>query len=317
MLTLDKILKNNIYPSLKYLSSVKKILTYTANYFEKSKIWFGHGTNNAWDEAYYLIFSLISNPDNANTIYNLYLNDKEKLCLTRYIKQRVKKRVPIAYLVHKAWFCDHQFYVDNRTIIPRSPIAELIKNRFNKIINYEPKNILDLCTGSGCIAISCSYVFPHAKIDATDISLQALQVTKKNIGIHHCAKKVSPIFSNLFYALKKEKYDLIISNPPYVSKKIINTLPSEYHHEPRISLLGGHDGLKFIHRILKHAAEYLTHRGILICEVGNNMNILIKQYPNINFTWLKFKYGGTGIFMLNKKQLTDGMKNKIFHFSFK
>lgn len=286
--------------------TVYDTLNVTYNKFLKSDIFYGHGTDNAWDEAIYLILSILDLSKNlSKKVLNSYIDIKKNKIIQKLINKRINKRIPIAYLTNKAWFCGHKFYIDKRVLIPRSPIAEIINNKFSSIINYEPYHILDMCTGSGCIAISCSYKFPNAKIDASDFSKKALAVAKKNIFLHKLENKISLIHSNLFSAINK-KYDLIITNPPYVYIKDIKKLPKEYLYEPIIGLNGGSDkGLNIVYKIISCAKKYLTNQGILICEVGKNMSFLKKKYNNIPFKWLKLNNGGQGIFALNKYQMIN------------
>ena len=196
-------------------------------------------------------------------------------------------------------------------LVPRSPIGELINNRFAGLINEQPQHILDMCTGSGCIAIACAYAFPEAEVDAVDISTDALAVTEHNIEEHGLIHHVTPIRSDLFRDLLKVQYDLIVTNPPYVDAEDMSDLPNEYRHEPELGLASGSDGLKLTRRILGNAPDYLSDNGILICEVGNSMVHLIEQYPDVPFTWLEFDNGGDGVFMLTKEQLVAARE----HFS--
>lgn len=217
----------------------------------------------------------------------------------------------MAYLTNKAWFCGHEFYVDERVLVPRSPIGELITNRFAGLFNDEPLHILDMCTGSGCIAIACAYEFHNAEVDAVDISLDALAVAEQNIAEHGLENQVTPIRSDLFRDLPKVQYDIIVTNPPYVDAEDMSDLPGEFHFEPELGLAAGTDGLKLARRILACAPDYLADGGILICEVGNSMVHLMDQYPDVPFTWLEFDNGGDGVFMLTKSQLIDARE----HFS--
>ncbi|HHU9712368.1 TPA: 50S ribosomal protein L3 N(5)-glutamine methyltransferase, partial [Escherichia coli] len=217
--------------------------------------------------------------------------------------RRVNERIPVAYLTNKAWFCGHEFYVDERVLVPRSPIGELINNKFAGLISKQPQHILDMCTGSGCIAIACAYAFPEAEVDAVDISPDALAVAEQNIEEHGLIHNVIPIRSDLFRDLPKVQYDLIVTNPPYVDAEDMSDLPNEYRHEPELGLASGTDGLKLTRRILGNAADYLADDGVLICEVGNSMVHLMEQYPDVPFTWLEFDNGGDGVFMLTKEQL--------------
>ncbi|MGK2897032.1 MAG: 50S ribosomal protein L3 N(5)-glutamine methyltransferase [Candidatus Makana argininalis] len=295
----------NIKDTILSLNTIKDFIKWTLSKFNYNNLYYGHGTNNSLDESLNLIMNSLLIPiASVKNIYKLNLKLKERTLIIKRVIKRIYERIPVAYLINKSYFCGLEFYIDKRVFIPRSPIAEIIFNKFNKIINKNPKNILDMCTGSGCIAIACAYVYPEAKIDAVDISLSALSVAKKNIKKHRMKKKINIIYSDLFHNInKKQTYDLIITNPPYVNKKEINNLPLEFSHEPIISLYADIDGLKFIKNILLLSFKFLTKDGILICEIGNNIVNIINIYPKLPFRWLKFKKGGYGVFLLHKKNL--------------
>lgn len=239
------------------------------------------------------------------------LTPSERHRIVERVIRRVNERIPVAYLTNKAWFCGHEFYVDERVLVPRSPIGELINQHFAGLISGEPRHILDMCTGSGCIAIACAYAFPNAEVDAVDISADALAVAEQNIEEHGLLQQVTPIRSDLFRALPQVQYDLIVTNPPYVDAEDMDDLPGEYHFEPELGLAAGRDGLKLARRILACAPDYLSEQGVLICEVGNSMVHLIEQYPQVPFTWLEFEHGGDGVFMLTREQLIAAQE----HFS--
>ncbi|PPI86707.1 50S ribosomal protein L3 N(5)-glutamine methyltransferase [Candidatus Pantoea edessiphila] len=302
-----------IEEALNELYTIQDMLRWAVSCFVSANICYGHGTDNPWDEAVQLIIPSLFLPMDLNEdIRDARLTTSERKRIIKYVSRRVKECVPSAYITNKSWFCGYEFYVDNRVIIPRSPIGELIENHFVGIIKNQPDCILDMCTGSGCIAIACAYAFPHTKIDAVDISEEALSVAKKNIKKYHSVQNVNFIQSNLFNRLIDIKYDLIIANPPYVSEEEIANLPNEYHYEPKLGLVAGSDGLKIIIRILASATKYLNDNGVLICEVGNNMVKMIEQFSDVPFTWLKFDNGGEGVFMITRKQLI----NVEHHFSF-
>lgn len=271
--------------------------------FREAKLYFGHGTNNAWDEACALAIAVLNLPPDVDaSIKNRLLTEAEYKKLEVLFKRRIEERRPAAYLSQQAWFAGLKFFVDERVIIPRSPLAEIIQAQFSP---WWPKNrpilkILDLCCGSACIAIACAYAFPLAKIDAIDISPEALSVAARNIQDHHCMERVRLIKSDLFAACSGERYDIIISNPPYVSLAEMKRLPAEYQWEPRLALEASKDGLSIVHQILKLAPGHLSKGGLLIVEVGNSENALKKAYPNIPFTWLEFERGGEGVFLLRE-----------------
>lgn len=260
---------------------------------------FGHGTDNAWDEAVALASYLFQLPPGVKaSVLERELSEAEKNAFMDLIERRITERIPAPYLTHQAWFAGLSFYVDERVIIPRSPFGELIQNHFQPWLGHrQPQRILDLCTGSACIAIASAYAFPNAHIDAVELSELALQVAKKNVHAHQKEKQVHLIESDLFEGCRGP-YDLIISNPPYVSAEEYASLPEEYHFEPTLALKAEDDGLAVIHRILKKAPRYLAPRGLLIVEVGNSASALMECYPDLPFIWLSFAHGGDGVFLL-------------------
>ncbi|QJC32832.1 50S ribosomal protein L3 N(5)-glutamine methyltransferase [Enterobacteriaceae endosymbiont of Donacia semicuprea] len=283
------------------LLSIQDIIRWITSCFNMSNLWYGHGNDNPWDEALHLVFSFLDLPPYLwKKVYKAKLTLKERKLIFKLVLKRIKKKIPVVYLTKKTWFCGHELYIDNRVLIPRSPISELINNKFKSIIfpYKKPKNILDLCTGSGCIAIACSYLFPDAYIDAVDISVDAINVAEYNIQLHGLENKITPICSNLFEKLEKSTYDLIITNPPYVDKKDINFLPKEYSYEPKISLISNNNGIEIIEKIISQSFSYLKKDGILICEVGDKMVDIIEKYPEKCFQWLHLKNGGIGIFKI-------------------
>ncbi|WWO97186.1 MAG: 50S ribosomal protein L3 N(5)-glutamine methyltransferase [Candidatus Dasytiphilus stammeri] len=289
---------------MNYFHNINDLVRWTKSYFSSHNIYYGHGTDNAFDEAIKIVLPTLGIPlPTEKNINSDPVTIRECNKVIYQVIRRVKERIPVAYLTNKAWFCSYEFYIDERVFIPRSPIGELIEN-FATWIWEEPKYILDMCTGSGCIAIACSYAFPQARIDAVDISAPTLAVTKHNIVFHGCQNRITPILSDLFHEINHKKYDMIISNPPYVKANDIINLPPEYQFEPVIALSPpGTDGLDIIRRILLLSSDYLTENGILICEVGYQQDYLIQQYPLIPFIWLEFNNGGKGVFMLKKSQL--------------
>lgn len=292
------IFKNN-------LLSIKDILNLAVKQFDKNNIFYGHGTNNAWDEALQLVLpSLALSIHSSEKILNYQINSIEKKNILYKIQNRIQKRIPVPYLTHKSWLCETEFYIDTRAVIPRSPIAELVSDNFRDLIQFSPKNILDLCTGSGCLAIISAKKYPKAYVDAIDCSIPALNVAKINIKKHNLEHRIQLIASNLFQNITpKKKYDLIITNPPYVEKQLISKLPKEFLHEPKIGLSGGADGLKYIRKILHSSVHFLSEQGMLICEVGYNMINLVKEYKNISFLWVDCIDDTEGVFILTKEEL--------------
>ncbi|MGG8469315.1 50S ribosomal protein L3 N(5)-glutamine methyltransferase [Rahnella sp. PAMC25617] len=288
------------------LHTIKDMLRWTVSRLNAANVYYGHGTDNPWDEAVQLVLPSVFLPlDIPEDMHTARLTSSERHRIVERVIRRVNERVPVAYLTNKAWFCDMEFYVDERVLVPRSPIGELINNRFAGILQDKPQHILDMCTGSGCIAIACAYAFPETEVDAVDISADALAVAERNIDTHGIENWVTPIRSDLFRELPALQYDLIVTNPPYVDEEDMSDLPQEYRHEPVLGLASGSDGLKLTRRILACAPDYLTDNGVLVCEVGNSMVHLMDQYPDIPFTWLEFENGGDGVFMLTRQQLID------------
>jgi ribosomal protein L3 glutamine methyltransferase len=244
--------------------------------------------------------------ETPDILWHTRLTYLEKRAILELLARRVQERIPAPYLTHKAWFAGLNFYVDQRVLIPRSPIAELIEQRFEPWVTpSQVKRVLDLCTGSGCIAIASAILaFPYAEVDAVDISAGALEVAEKNIESYGLESRVYTVYSDLFSSLAGIHYDLIICNPPYADLEEVQNMPIEYHYEPRVGLEAGRDGLFFVRQILQQAFEYLTPHGVLIVEVGLSQMHLMEQYPMIPFTWLEFQRGGEGVFLLSAEQLS-------------
>ncbi|NRD74370.1 50S ribosomal protein L3 N(5)-glutamine methyltransferase [Shewanella sp. VB17] len=290
------------------LRTIGDMLRWSVSRFNDANIYYGHGTDNAWDEAIALVFHALHLPEEIGQqviLSNLTSSEKHKI--VELIVRRVRERLPVPYLTNKAMFAGLAFYVDERVLVPRSPIAEMIATQFSPwLYNKSVHRILDLCTGSACIAIACAYEFEDAEVDAVDISSDALDVAQINIETLGVMDRVFPIESNLFSTIPKgPHYDLIVSNPPYVDAEDIDDMPAEYHHEPEIGLASGQDGLALTKRILANAADYLTEEGVLVVEVGNSMLHLIEQFPDVPFTWVSFEHGGDGVFVLTRGQLLE------------
>ncbi len=281
--------------------TLEDLLIWAEREFNQADLCFGHGTDNAWDEAVWLALHVLClRYDTSAEIAEKYLSSAEEQAIVSLVEKRINERIPAAYLTNEIWFAGLSFYIDKRTIIPRSPIAELIINNFQPWLgNKNVLNILDLCTGSGCIAIACAKMFPDAQIDATDISQDALEIAKINIERHQINKQINLIKSDVFNELGNKTYDLIISNPPYVSDKEISELPKEYQHEPNIALAGdGNDGLAIVDRIIREFPKHLTDNGLLIMDIGNNTKNLLHKYPELPFIWPELANGGDGVFVL-------------------
>lgn len=271
---------------------------------QAADIYFGHGTDNALSESQ-LLLGHVTQLDfkQLEHFQTARLQDNEWQHFYQLVQQRIDERKPAAYLIGQAWFAGLPFVVDERVLVPRSPIAELIDKRFSPWLKHEPTRILDLCTGSACIAIACAYAFPDAEVDALDLSVDALAVAEQNIAMHDLEHRVIPIQSNLYDAIPKQKYDLIVTNPPYVDAEDMADLPDEFRHEPELGLAAGDDGLDLVRTILREAPDHLTENGWLICEVGNSMVALAEEFPEVPFEWVQFELGGDGVFVLSYHDL--------------
>ncbi|SMY33080.1 50S ribosomal protein L3 glutamine methyltransferase [Photobacterium malacitanum] len=288
------------------LHTLQDMLRWTVSRFNAAGLFYGHGTDNAWDEAVQLVLPTVYLPlDVPAEVRNSRLTSSERHRIVERVMRRINERTPVSYLTNVAYFCGMEFFVDERVLVPRSPIGELIENRFEPFLQQEPTRIMDLCTGSGCIGIACAHMFPEAEVDIVDISTDALAVAEQNITDHGLEQQVIPLRSDLLRDIPKDKYDLIVTNPPYVDQEDMDSLPEEFRHEPELGLAAGSDGLKLVRRILANAPDYLKENGILICEVGNSMIHMEEQYPHIPFLWLEFANGGHGVFMLTREQLVD------------
>jgi ribosomal protein L3 glutamine methyltransferase len=270
-----------------------------------ARLTYGHGTDNPLDEAAALLsHALDLDHEDAPEVYARLVTPAERRRVERLIERRIRERRPAAYLMGRMWFAGLEFRVDERVLVPRSPIAELIVGGFQPWI--EPRRVrrvLDIGTGSGCIAIACAYAFPRAHVDATDISGAALSVARDNIRRHRLAGRVRVVRGDLFGGLGRRRYDIIVSNPPYVSAREFRTLPAEYRHEPKVALESGRHGLDAVARILSEAGRYLKPGGILVVEVGNTQAALENAYPQVPFLWLDFERGAGGVFLLTREQL--------------
>jgi ribosomal protein L3 glutamine methyltransferase len=268
---------------------------------------YGHGSDNAFDEAAELVFFAAKLAhEEASAVYKQGLTTKQVAAVSTLVQRRIDERIPAAYLTNRMWFCGLEFYVDERVLVPRSPIAELIEAQFAPWIEADQvQRVVDIGTGSGCIAIATALAFPEAAVDAADVSGDALDVVWINIGWHQLVKRVRAVQSDVFAGLGDAHYDIIVSNPPYVSAAEVAALPPEYGHEPQLGLIAGVDGLSIVRRILAGAEAHLTPHGILVVEVGDTEEALMRAYPQVPFTWLEFERGGGGVFVLTAEQLAE------------
>lgn len=287
------------------LVTVRDWIRFGATQFTKAELFFGHGTDNSWDEAIQLILWVTRMPwDRLEHIVDSRLTAEEKEQVLALYRQRIEQRLPAPYLTGVAYFAGLEFNVNRDVLIPRSPIGELIEQGFEPWLAEEPMRILDLCTGSGCIGIACAMAFPGALVDISDVSTAALSVARSNIAKHQLQEQVNAIESDLFSAID-HSYDLIVTNPPYVDAADMASLPKEFQVEPPLALESGDDGLDFTRRLLREAEHYLHDEGLLVVEVGNSWLALEQAFPNIPFTWLELEHGGHGVFVISKTQLIE------------
>jgi ribosomal protein L3 glutamine methyltransferase len=276
---------------------VSALLRETARRFSRARLHYGHGTHDAREEAAWLISSVLG------FLLEQELNAGQVKAINTLARRRIRERIPLAYLLKEAWLGEHSFYVDRRVIVPRSFIAELLRERFAPWLHREPKRILDLCAGSGCLAVLLALEFGKSRVDAVDLSSPALQVARINIRTHRVGERVRAIRSDLFGSIRNERYDLIVANPPYVTARSMRKLPKEYRHEPSLALAAGEDGLDLVRRILADAKQHLAPGGLLVCEIGGNRRALERAYPAIEFTWPETSAGPGCVFILAREQL--------------
>lgn len=293
-----------------HLHTVRDFLRFSVSRFNEAELYFGHGSDNAYDEAAYLILHTLHLPlDTLEPYLDAHLLPEEQDHLLDLIERRVVERIPVAYLTQHAIQGEFEFYVDDRVIVPRSFIYELLGEPLRPWIEYDEliHSALDLCTGSGTLAIQMAYHYPDAQIDAVDISLDALEVASINIDDYDLRERIHLVHTNLFEGLEN-KYDLIVSNPPYVDEESVAALPDEYWHEPELALGSGKDGLDATREIIKHAADYLNDDGVLLVEIGHNREVLERAYPTLDFVWLETSGGDGFVFLLTKEQLVAGLQ---------
>ena len=299
----------NSYSNLtEELLTIRDWLRFTVSRFEESDVFFGHGTDNSYDEAVWLVMSALHLPmDTLENFVDARITEQERNHLAHLIERRITEHTPTAYLVNEAWLQGFKFYVDERVIVPRSFIAELLVSDLSPWIEYPEmiESAADICTGSGCLGILLANSFPNATIDVIDISLDAIEVANINIANYGLQEQITAIESDMFTELQGKTYDLIISNPPYVDAPSMASLPAEYQREPQLALGSGHDGLDHTHTILREASKYLNDDGLLIVEIGHNRDALLEAYPNVQFVWLEVSSGDEFVFLLSKNQLIE------------
>lgn len=288
------------------LITVRDWLRYAVSRFNAARLFFGHGSDNAWDEAVYLILHTLNLPlDRLEPFLDARLLAEERQAVLNIIERRAGERLPAAYLTREAWLGAHRFYVDERVIVPRSFIAELLREQLEPWIDdpWQVNSALDLCTGSGCLAILTALYFPEAQVDAVDLSSDALAVACRNVDDYELAERVRLVHSDLFAGIADQRYDLIVSNPPYVNAESVAALPPEYRHEPEMALGSGKDGLDITRLILARAKAHLNPGGLLIVEIGHNRDALEAAYPDLPFTWLETSGGDQFVFLLREEEL--------------
>jgi ribosomal protein L3 glutamine methyltransferase len=284
---------------------VGRLIARAAARLKRARVFFGHGTDNAHDEAAALVLHALGLPASRGAaLYRRRVDRAGERSVRELLTRRIRERMPAAYLTGVTWFAGARIEVDARVLIPRSPIAELIERRFAPWIDpARVQRVLDVGTGSGCIAIACARALPRARVDAIDISLDALAVARSNVRRHRLAHRVRLLRSDHFSALGNASYDIIVANPPYVGARELAGLPPEYRHEPRLALAAGSSGLDSVRIILAQAARHLRPRGLLIVEVGNTERAVRRTWPGLPFLWLEFERGGGGVFLLTREQL--------------
>ena len=286
--------------------TLRDLLRHAVTRFMTEGLFFGHGSNSAYDEAAYLILHTLKLPlDKLDPFLDARLLPEEIAAVLAIIDRRTSERLPAAYLTNEAWLTDYRFYVDERVIVPRSYIAELIPENFQPWIGdaWNVHHVLELCTGSGCLAIMLADAFPNAQVDAVDLSTDALAVAKRNVEDYQLEKRVHLIQSDLYEKIPAKKYDLIVSNPPYVNSTAMASLPAEYRHEPHMALAGGKDGMDLVRRIIKEAKHRLTAKGLLIVEIGNEFTHAENAFHDLGLTWLSTSAGDASVFLLTADQL--------------
>lgn len=291
------------------LKTLRDFIRWGASEFNRHGLHFGHGTDNALDEAFHLVLATLKLPFDLPAVYlESVLSEDERAAVHAVLTTRVATRKPAPYLTGIAYFCGLPFEVDERALIPRSPIGEMIEAQFQPWLSRNPRTVLDLCSGSGCIGIACAFAFPEATVDLAEIDEGALDVMARNIVRHHLNERVRPVVGDLFAPLAGKRYDLIVSNPPYVPTAEWAALAPEFMHEPKRALEAGADGMDIVERILNDAPNHLTEDGVLICEIGGSDDEFEARFPGIPVAWPEFERGGDGVFVIGREELVDWLK---------
>jgi ribosomal protein L3 glutamine methyltransferase len=295
--------------------AVRTLIARGAQRLRRAGVFFGHGTDNAWDEAAFLVLHALALPlDGPAALYRRRVGKAAAARARELISRRIATRLPAAYLTGVGYFAGLAFKVDARVLVPRSPLAEVIERGFAPWVDPQRiRRVLDIGTGSGCIAIACAHYLPRARVDALDICAEALAVARENVRRHRLQRRVRLVRSDHFRALERARYDIIVANPPYVGKAELRALPEEYRHEPRLALAAGRDGLDSVRIILSEAARHLQPGGLLIVEVGNTERAVRRAWPRLPFVWLQFERGGGGAFLLTREELRVPKKRRAQH----
>jgi ribosomal protein L3 glutamine methyltransferase len=287
------------------LSTVADLLRWFATQLAHSDVFYGHGTDNAWDEALALLCGRLGiAPEKLQFVVSARLPARERRELVRLLERRIVQRVPVPYLVGEAWFAGRRFLIEPGVLIPRSPIAELIEAEFSPWLPHTPERILDLGTGSGCIGVACAHAFPYALVTLSDTDDAALSLAERNVALHDVGDRVEIVRADVFDGLEPTRYDLIVTNPPYVNASDMEDLPREFRHEPRTALAAGEDGLDVMRRVLRDARAWLNDDGVLVGEVGASAGALTAQFPAIPFVWPDLTRGGHGVFVVDADRLS-------------
>ena len=293
----------------KKLKTLRDYIRFGASEFARQGLVFAQGTDNALDEAFHLVLWALKLPPDLPAVYlEANLTPTERKAVWAVLDERISSRKPLAYLMGQIHFCGLPFTVDERVLIPRSPIAELIETEFSPWLTQMPKRILDLCAGSGCIGIACAHAFPEAMVDLAELDAGALEVARANIARHGCEAQVKAVQTDLFGKLRKRRYGLIVSNPPYVPTAEVDALAPEFKHEPRMALEAGADGMSLVEKILREAPEHLTEQGVLVCEIGGSRAEFEARFPHLPADWPQFARGGDGVFVIGRAALIEWLQ---------